>query len=125
MPGSSRSSSAPRDGPNPGGRLRPTILCPVFRPSASPFWQRAHGLAVLDRVHLDLSDDEGFAASCRQGRELGIDGKTLIHPKQISAANPAFPPPPEGGEWSRPDLAAPSQTATPGQGRRPLEDPLI
>lgn len=53
---------------------------------------RAHGLAVIDGVHLDLSDDVGLAASCRQGRELGFDGKTLIHPKTIDAANAAFAP---------------------------------
>ncbi|TAN46727.1 MAG: CoA ester lyase, partial [Rhodospirillales bacterium] len=53
---------------------------------------RANGLACLDGVHLDLNDDEGFAASCRQGRELGFDGKTLIHPKTIEAANRLFAP---------------------------------
>ncbi|MFN0042572.1 MAG: HpcH/HpaI aldolase/citrate lyase family protein [Alphaproteobacteria bacterium] len=53
---------------------------------------RAHGLAILDGVHLDLNDDEGFAAACRQGAELGFDGKTLIHPKTIAAANAAFAP---------------------------------
>jgi citrate lyase subunit beta/citryl-CoA lyase len=53
---------------------------------------RAHDLAILDGVHLDLADDEGFAATCRQGRELGFDGKTLIHPKQIAGANDAFAP---------------------------------
>lgn len=53
---------------------------------------RAHGLAALDGVHLDLADDEGFAATCAQGRTLGFDGKTLIHPKQIAAANAAFAP---------------------------------
>lgn len=53
---------------------------------------RAYGLAVLDGVHLDLNDDEGFAASCAQGRELGFDGKTLIHPKTIAACNAAFAP---------------------------------
>ena len=51
---------------------------------------RAHGLAVLDGVHLDLADDEGFAAACRQGAELGFDGKTLIHPKQVGPCNAAF-----------------------------------
>lgn len=56
---------------------------------------RAHGLAILDGVHLDLNDDEGFAASCRQGRELGFDGKTLIHPKTIAACNEAFAPDPD------------------------------
>jgi len=53
---------------------------------------RAHGLGVLDGVHLDLDDDAGFAAACAQGRDMGFDGKTLIHPKQIAAANAAFGP---------------------------------
>lgn len=53
---------------------------------------RAYGLAALDGVHLDLSDEAGFAAQCRQGRSMGFDGKTLIHPKQIAAANEAFAP---------------------------------
>ncbi len=53
---------------------------------------RGHGIAILDGVYLDLADDEGFAASCRQGVELGFDGKTLIHPKQLDAANQAFAP---------------------------------
>jgi citrate lyase subunit beta / citryl-CoA lyase len=53
---------------------------------------RAHGLVGLDGVHLDLADDVGFAAVCAQGRALGFDGKTLIHPKQIAPANAAFAP---------------------------------
>jgi citrate lyase subunit beta / citryl-CoA lyase len=53
---------------------------------------RAHGLAILDGVYLDLGDDVGFVQSCRQGVELGFDGKTLIHPKQLDAANAAFGP---------------------------------
>lgn len=53
---------------------------------------RAHGLAALDGVHLDLADDQGFAAVCAQGRALGFDGKTLIHPRQIAPANGAFGP---------------------------------
>lgn len=53
---------------------------------------RAYGLAILDGVYLDLNDDEGFAASCRQGVELGFDGKTLIHPKTLAATNSAFGP---------------------------------
>jgi len=53
---------------------------------------RAHGLAALDGVHLDLADEAGFAAACAQGRALGFDGKTLIHPKQIAPANAAFAP---------------------------------
>ena len=53
---------------------------------------RASGLAALDGVHLDLADDAGFAEACRQGRDLGFDGKTLIHPRTIAAANLAFTP---------------------------------
>jgi citrate lyase subunit beta / citryl-CoA lyase len=53
---------------------------------------RAHGLAALDGVHLDLADEDGFVAACRQGRAFGFDGKTLIHPKQIEPANAAFAP---------------------------------
>jgi citrate lyase subunit beta / citryl-CoA lyase len=53
---------------------------------------RAAGLPILDGVHLDLEDEKGFLASCRQGVELGCDGKTLIHPKTIAAANAAFGP---------------------------------
>lgn len=53
---------------------------------------RAHGLAILDGVYNDLADMEGFAAECAQARDLGFDGKTLIHPNQIAAANRAFAP---------------------------------
>jgi len=53
---------------------------------------RAHQLTILDGVHLDLDDMAGFEAACRQGRDLGFDGKTLIHPKTIEAANSCFAP---------------------------------
>jgi len=53
---------------------------------------RASGLAALDGVHLDLDDEAGFVAACRQGRDLGFDGKTLIHPRTVLAANLEFTP---------------------------------
>ncbi|HEX7489046.1 MAG TPA: CoA ester lyase [Anaeromyxobacteraceae bacterium] len=53
---------------------------------------RAHGLAALDGVHLDLDDAAGFEAACRQGRDLGFDGKTLIHPRTLEVANRIFAP---------------------------------
>ena len=53
---------------------------------------RAAGISILDGVYLDLGDEEGYEAACNQGRELGFDGKALIHPKQIEAANRAFEP---------------------------------
>ncbi|MBH0238816.1 HpcH/HpaI aldolase/citrate lyase family protein [Methylobrevis albus] len=62
---------------------------------------RAFGLVVLDGVFNDIYDEEGFAAECRQGREFGFDGKTLVHPKQIAPANAAFVPSVEEIEWAR------------------------
>jgi len=56
---------------------------------------RAHGLDVLDGVYLDLDDMGGFAYACEQGRNMGFDGKTLIHPRQIEIANRIFAPSPE------------------------------
>ena len=53
---------------------------------------RAHGLHIIDGVHIDLDDDAGFETICRQGVELGFDGKTLIHPRTIDAANRIFAP---------------------------------
>lgn len=53
---------------------------------------RAFGLSVLDGVHLSLDDDDGLRAVCEQGRAVGFDGKTLIHPRQAAAANAAFGP---------------------------------
>jgi citrate lyase subunit beta/citryl-CoA lyase len=53
---------------------------------------RAFGLAVLDGVFNDIGNAEGFAAECAQGRDLGMDGKTLIHPNQIGPCNDAFSP---------------------------------
>lgn len=53
---------------------------------------RAHDLNVIDGVHLDLQNDKGFLLSCEQARNLGFDGKSLIHPKQISTANRLFSP---------------------------------
>jgi citrate lyase subunit beta/citryl-CoA lyase len=77
---------------------------------------RAHGLAILDGVEPDLSDDEAFAATCRQGRELGFDGKTLIHPKQIAAANAAFGPSADEIAWSRRVVAAYAAADAKGEG---------
>ncbi|MDB6063101.1 MAG: CoA ester lyase [Verrucomicrobiaceae bacterium] len=53
---------------------------------------RAYGLDILDGVDLDLSGSEAFRAICAQGRTLGFDGKTLIHPNQIAGANDIFGP---------------------------------
>lgn len=53
---------------------------------------RAAGVQVLDGVFLNLSDSEGFLAECQDGLQLGFDGKTVIHPRQIEPANRLFLP---------------------------------
>lgn len=67
---------------------------------------RAHGLSILDGVYNEIEDDEGLGRQCRQGVEFGFDGKTLIHPRQVDAANAAFSPEPEAVIWSRTIVAA-------------------
>jgi citrate lyase subunit beta/citryl-CoA lyase len=86
---------------------------------------RAHGLAVLDGVHLDLVDAEGFAAACRQGRELGFDGKTLIHPQQIAPANAAFAPTEEEAAHARRITAAYADAKAAGKGAARIEGRLV
>jgi citrate lyase subunit beta/citryl-CoA lyase len=61
---------------------------------------RAYGLDVIDGVYNDFRDEAGFRAECEQGRTLGMDGKTLIHPGQISVCNELFSPAPEEVTWS-------------------------
>jgi len=77
---------------------------------------RAHGLAVLDGVHLDLADDAGFEAACRQGLSLGFDGKTLIHPKTIETANRIFSPGAEEVARAHRIIEAHAEAAARGQG---------
>ncbi|WP_255720123.1 HpcH/HpaI aldolase/citrate lyase family protein [Oryzibacter oryziterrae] len=62
---------------------------------------RAFGLTVIDGVFNGLDDDTGFLAECRQAREMGFDGKTLIHPRQIDGANATFVPDPAEIAWAR------------------------
>ncbi|HEY7719083.1 MAG TPA: CoA ester lyase [Pedococcus sp.] len=53
---------------------------------------RATGTVILDGVYNDVKDAPGFEAECLQGRQMGFDGKTLIHPGQVEACNAAFAP---------------------------------
>lgn len=86
---------------------------------------RAYGLFVLDGVHVDLKDDTGFAAACRQGRALGFDGKTLIHPSQVDVANAIFAPGADELERAKRLVAAHRQAAAQGQGVTTLDGKLV
>ncbi len=67
---------------------------------------RATGKAIIDGVYNDVKDTEGFLAECQQGREMGFDGKTLIHPGQVEGANEAFAPSQKAVEDARGILQA-------------------
>jgi citrate lyase subunit beta/citryl-CoA lyase len=67
---------------------------------------RAYGLDILDGVYNDIGDAAGFAAECRQARDFGFDGKTLIHPRQIEPCNEAFSPAAEEVDAARKIIAA-------------------
>jgi citrate lyase subunit beta/citryl-CoA lyase len=86
---------------------------------------RAAGLAIIDGVYLDLKDESGFEFACRQGAELGFDGKTLIHPNQIAACNRVFTPKTEDVEWSRKIIAAHAAAAERGEGVAVVDGKLI
>lgn len=75
-------------------RVRPTPDRLAFQAALSltVAAARAHGLAAIDGVFNDIQNAEGLEAECRQGAALGFDGKTLIHPSQIEAANRLFAP---------------------------------
>jgi citrate lyase subunit beta / citryl-CoA lyase len=67
---------------------------------------RAFGIDIVDGVYNELGNSEGFAAECRQARDLGFDGKTLIHPQQIAPCNEAFSPTADEVAWARKIIAA-------------------
>jgi citrate lyase subunit beta/citryl-CoA lyase len=64
----------------------------IFSLSAALAAARAYGLAAIDGVYNDIGNDAGLSAECEQGRVLGFDGKTLVHPGQIETANRVFSP---------------------------------
>jgi citrate lyase subunit beta/citryl-CoA lyase len=77
---------------------------------------RAYGLAIIDGVQLDLKNEELLRSSCIQGRDLGFDGKSLIHPNQIAAANTAFAPAQEELDSAREIIEAFEQARAEGKG---------
>jgi citrate lyase subunit beta/citryl-CoA lyase len=86
---------------------------------------RAHGIAILDGVFNEIADGEGFTAECRQGADLGFDGKTLIHPSQIGPANEAFAPPPAEVAWARTVAAAFAAPEASGAGVLKVEGRMV
>lgn len=86
---------------------------------------RAYGIDILDGVFGDLADEPALRAECEQGRDLGMDGKTLVHPGQIQAANEAFGPSDADIAWSRKVIEAFASPGAQGAGVIALEGRMI
>ena len=86
---------------------------------------RAAGVACIDGVHGDLGDAAGLADECAQGRALGFDGKSLIHPDQIAAANAAFSPRADEVDLARRRIAAHEAALSRGEGVAVVDGRLV
>jgi citrate lyase subunit beta/citryl-CoA lyase len=84
-----------------------------------------YGLEVLDGPYSDFSNVEGFAQECAQGRDLGFDGKTLIHPGQIEACNAIFTPPVEEVAYARKVIEAFQQPENAARGAIRLDGQMV
>ncbi len=86
---------------------------------------RSHDIDIIDGVYNDLRNEDGFRAECEQGRDLGFDGKTLIHPGQVAAANAAFAPDETELDRARAIIAAFAQPENAGKGAIQLDGRMI
>ena len=86
---------------------------------------RAYGLEILDGPYSDFSNFNGFGQECSQARDLGFDGKTLIHPGQIEACNAIFTPPEEEVAHARKIIAAFGQPENASRGAISLDGQMV
>jgi citrate lyase subunit beta / citryl-CoA lyase len=86
---------------------------------------RAHGVEILDGVWNTIADEAGFRAECEQGRDLGMDGKTLIHPNQLAICNEVFAPDEAEIAWARKVVAAFDLPENAGKGALQLEGRMV
>ena len=97
---------------------RPTLDRTAIRTSLS--WvvlaARAYGRAVIDGIHSDLKDTQAFEFACRVGRDMGFDGKSLVHPMQLAYANDAYTPKPAEVENAKEIIAALTAANEAGRG---------
>jgi citrate lyase subunit beta/citryl-CoA lyase len=108
-----------RSGPSPDREpLKPWLALTVAM-------ARAHGLLAIDGVFNRFTDTDGFAAECAQGRLYGFDGKSLIHPSQIEAANAAFAPSQAELAHARAVVAAFNAPDAVGRGAIPIDGQMV
>jgi (3S)-malyl-CoA thioesterase len=86
---------------------------------------RGHGKMIIDGVFNAFRDEEGLRAECEQGRDMGFDGKTLIHPAQLQIANQAFAPSEAEIELSHRQIGAFEAAIAGGQGVAVLDGRIV
>jgi len=86
---------------------------------------RAQGLVIVDGVYNAFKDDEGLRVECEQGRDMGFDGKTLIHPAQLDIANAAFAPSEAELDLARRQIDAFDRASAAGQGVAVVDGKIV
>ncbi len=86
---------------------------------------RAHGLDIIDGVFNDLGNEAAFRAECEQGRDMGMDGKTLIHPSQLAPCNEIFAPTSAELDWAAKIIAAFALPENAAEGALQLEGRMV
>jgi (3S)-malyl-CoA thioesterase len=86
---------------------------------------KAEGIVIVDGVYNAFKDDDGLKAECEQGRDMGFDGKTLIHPAQVDIANAAFAPSEAEIDLARRQIAAFEEAEASGQGVAVVDGKIV
>lgn len=105
-----------------GSRGRPALMTAL---QMCLLAAKAAGIVALDGVYNAFQDDDGLRAECAEGRDLGFDGKTLIHPAQIAIANAAFGPTMDEIALAHRQIAAFAEAAAQGQGVAVVDGKIV
>lgn len=108
-----------------GLRFRADRLPLLYALQACLMAAKAHGRVALDGVYNAFKDDDGLRAECEQGRDMGFDGKTLIHPAQLDIANAAFAPTEEEIALARRQIAAFEEAEAAGEGVAVVDGKIV
>lgn len=106
-------------------RFRPDRMPLITGLGLSVLAAKAYGCAIIDGVYNAFKDDDGLRAECEQGRDMGFDGKTLIHPAQLAVANDAFSPSGEETDNARRQIAAFEEAQAAGQGVAVVDGKIV
>jgi len=106
-------------------RFRPDRLPMLTGLSLCLMAARAEGIVAIDGVYNAFKDEEGLKAECEQGRDMGFDGKTLIHPAQLAIANAAFAPTEDEIDLARRQIEAFEKAEAEGQGVAVVDGKIV